>query len=37
LAGTTFEHVTIRFAGNQAGTWGGIIFATFLQFGVEWE
>jgi hypothetical protein len=37
VAGTTFEHVTIRFAGNQAGTWGGLILAAFLQFGVEWE
>jgi hypothetical protein len=37
VAGTTFETVRIRFAGNQAGTWGGMVLAGFLQLGVEWE
>jgi len=36
-AGTTFAPVTIRFAGNQAGTWGSLILASFLQLGVDWE
>ena len=36
-AGTTILPVTIRFAGNQAGTWGGLILASFLQLGVDWE
>ena len=36
-AGTTFTPVTIRFAGNQAGTWGSLLVAAFLQLGVDWE
>lgn len=35
-AGTTLLPVTIRFAGNQAGTWGSLILASFLQLGVDW-
>ena len=35
-AGTSFVPVKIRFAGNQAGTWGSLLFASFLQFGVDW-
>jgi len=35
-AGTTILPVTIRFAGNQAGTWGSLILASFLQLGVDW-
>jgi hypothetical protein len=37
LAGTTFESVTIRFAGNQAGSWGGVLLASFLHAGITWE
>ena len=37
MAGTTFQSVTIRFAGNQAGTWGSVLLAAFLHFGVEWD
>jgi hypothetical protein len=37
IAGTTLAPVTIRFAGNQAGTWGRLILASFLQFGVDWK
>ncbi len=37
VAGTTFVPVKIRFAGNQAGTWGILFLASFLQLGVEWE
>ena len=36
-AGTTIVPVTIRFAGNKAGTWGALILASFLQLGVDWE
>jgi hypothetical protein len=36
-AGTTLAPVKIRFAGNQAGTWGSLLLASFLQFGVDWE
>jgi len=36
-AGTTFAPVTIRFAGNHAGTWGKLLLASFLQFGVDWK
>ena len=35
-AGTTFVPVKIRFAGNQAGTWGGFIMAAFFQLGINW-
>jgi hypothetical protein len=35
-AGTTILPVTIRFAGNQAGTWGRVLLASFLQIGVDW-
>jgi len=34
--GTTIVPVTIRFAGNQAGTWGNLILASFIQVGVDW-
>jgi hypothetical protein len=37
VAGTTFQSVTIRFAGNQAGSWGSVLLAGFLSFGAEWE
>ncbi len=36
-AGTTFAPVTIRFAGNQAGTWGSLLLALFAQFGMDWD
>jgi len=36
-AGTTFAPVTIRFAGNQAGTWGSLLLSSFLQLGVDWK
>ena len=36
-AGTTFAPVTIHFADNQAGTWGSLLLASFLQFGVDWK
>jgi hypothetical protein len=35
--GTTFAPVKIRFAGNQAGTWGSLLLATFLQLGIDWK
>jgi hypothetical protein len=35
-AGTTILPVTIRFADNQAGTWGSLLLASFMQFGVDW-
>jgi hypothetical protein len=35
--GTTFAPVKIRFAGNQAGTWGSLLLASVLQLGVDWE
>ena len=34
--GTTLVPVKIRFAGNQAGTWGSLFLAAFLQIGVDW-
>lgn len=37
LAGSIFNEVTFRFADNQAGTWGSVLLASFLQFGVEWD
>jgi hypothetical protein len=37
LAGTTLKSVTIRFAGNQAGTWGSVLLAGFLSFSAEWD
>jgi hypothetical protein len=37
LAGTTFQSVTIRYAGNPAGSWGSVLLAAFLSFGAEWE
>ena len=36
-AGSTMVPVKIRFAGNQAGTWGSLILASFLQIGVNWD
>ena len=27
----------VRFAGNHAGTWGKLLLASFLQFGVDWK
>jgi hypothetical protein len=36
-AGTTFASVKIRFAGNQAGTWGSLLLASFVQLGIDWE
>ncbi len=36
-AGTTFAPVTIRFAGNHAGTWGSLLLAMFMQLGMDWE
>jgi hypothetical protein len=35
--GTTFASVKIRFAGNQAGTWGSLLLASFMQFGIDWQ
>jgi hypothetical protein len=37
IAGSSFNQVTIRFAGNPAGTWGKVILGAVLLFGVEWE
>ena len=37
LAGSIFKEVTFRFADNQAGTWGSVLLASFLQLGVEWD
>jgi hypothetical protein len=37
LAGSIFEEVTFRFADNQAGTWGSVLLASFLQLGFEWD
>jgi hypothetical protein len=37
LAGSTFESVTIRFAGNHAGSWGGIVLASFAHLGIDWD
>jgi hypothetical protein len=35
--GTTFTSVKIRFAGNQAGTWGSLLLASLVQLGIDWE
>lgn len=37
MAGSSFSEVTIRFAGNPAGTWGKVVLGAILVFGVEWE
>ena len=37
LAGATPERVTIRFAGNEAGTWGWPFFAAFVIAEVDWR
>jgi hypothetical protein len=37
LAGTTFKSVSVRFADNQAGTWGSVLLAAFLSFSAEWD
>ena len=34
--GTTLVPVKIRFAGNQAGTWGSLLLTMLLQIGVDW-
>jgi hypothetical protein len=37
LAGATFEHLTVRFADNDAGTWGWMLLAALLTAEVDWR
>jgi len=37
LAGSIFEEIEVRFADNEAGAWGSVLLASFVQLGVEWD